>query len=96
LTHLFRLHHFARLLPLLVRYLLSRLLFTMLDATRDGVTLELKGQPPVFEEERDGWKGYIEWEAYAQKKAKAKEILAQYNFEKVSRQGVPVQTSHDG
>ncbi|KAI9709782.1 MAG: hypothetical protein M1820_003185 [Bogoriella megaspora] len=49
-------------------------------ATRDGVDLALRGSPPYFKEEREGWKGYIEWEAYKDKKAKAREVLAQYDF----------------
>ena len=57
----------------------------MIVSTQDGVQLELKGHRPQFEEERPGWKGYIEWEAYKDKKAKAKEILAQYDFQKASR-----------
>jgi hypothetical protein len=55
----------------------------MLDSTRDGVTLELRGPRPCFEEEHDGWKGYIEWEAYKDKKAEAQKILSKYNFDKV-------------
>lgn len=35
---------------------------------------------PHFEEERKGWKGYIEWEKYPEKKAQADEILAKYAF----------------
>jgi sulfite oxidase len=35
---------------------------------------------PDFPEERRGWKGYIEWEKYPEKKRQAKTILAQYKF----------------
>jgi len=34
-----------------------------------------------FAEEKEGWKGYIEWEKYPEKKKKAEEILAQYEFD---------------
>ncbi len=34
----------------------------------------------LFGEEIPGWKGYIEWEKYPEKKAKAKEILNRYQF----------------
>ncbi|KAF2758914.1 molybdopterin binding oxidoreductase [Pseudovirgaria hyperparasitica] len=34
----------------------------------------------LFAEEREGWKGYIEWERYPEKKRKAAEILSRYNF----------------
>lgn len=34
----------------------------------------------VFAEETSGWKGYIEWEKYPDKKQKAAEILARYRF----------------
>ncbi|EOA88277.1 hypothetical protein ACJQWK_01521 [Exserohilum turcicum] len=40
----------------------------------------LTADEPEFLEERDGWKGYIEWERYPEKKKKAAEILAQYDF----------------
>ena len=33
-----------------------------------------------FQEEADGWHGYIEWEKYPEKKAQAAKILAQYSF----------------
>ncbi|KAF6747841.1 Oxidoreductase, molybdopterin-binding domain-containing protein [Ephemerocybe angulata] len=38
--------------------------------------------PPntTFEEEKPGWKGYIEWEKYPEKKALAHEILSKYKF----------------
>lgn len=63
----------------------------MIGSTRDGVKLELKGSRPYFEEERPGWKGYVEWEAYKDKKAKAKEILAQYDFHKASHADMMLQ-----
>ena len=35
---------------------------------------------PEFPEERPGWGGYVEWEKYPEKAAKAAEILSQYKF----------------
>jgi sulfite oxidase len=44
----------------------------------------LTEEEPYFPEEREGWKGYIEWEKYPEKKKKAAEILAKYDFPVVS------------
>jgi hypothetical protein len=33
-----------------------------------------------FAEERVGWKGYVEWEKYPEKKAAAAKILAEHTF----------------
>jgi sulfite oxidase len=41
---------------------------------------ELLTEEPDFPEEREGWKGYVEWEKYPEKKKKAAEILAKYDF----------------
>jgi len=49
--------------------------------TRDGVEDSEKIQ--LFSEELKGWKGYIEWEKYPDKKKKAAEILAKHEFAKV-------------
>jgi sulfite oxidase len=46
---------------------------------------ELLTEEPDFPEEREGWKGYIEWERYPEKKKKAAEILKNYDFPVVSR-----------
>lgn len=35
---------------------------------------------PTFPEERAGWKGYVEWEKYPEKRAECERILAQYKF----------------
>lgn len=35
---------------------------------------------PHFAEERKGWKGYIEWEKYPEKKAEGAKVLSQYRF----------------
>ena len=51
-----------------------------------AVKLELKGEAPFFAEERPGWKGYVEWEKYPEKKRQAAEILKQYQFDNVSFQ----------
>lgn len=34
----------------------------------------------AFPEEQEGWHGYIEWEKYPEKQAKAAEILSRYTF----------------
>ncbi|KAI4739774.1 molybdopterin binding oxidoreductase [Aureobasidium sp. EXF-12298] len=39
---------------------------------------KVSGEAPYYAEEREGWKGYIEWEA--QKKKHAEEILRNYKF----------------
>jgi sulfite oxidase len=45
----------------------------------------LTEEEPDFPEEREGWRGYVEWERYPEKKKKAAEILAKYDFPVVSR-----------
>ncbi|KAK0653829.1 Sulfite oxidase [Lasiodiplodia hormozganensis] len=42
---------------------------------QDGHAVE-----PFFAEEREGWKGYIEWENYPEKKKQAAEVLARSKF----------------
>lgn len=37
-----------------------------------------------FPEERSGWHGYVEWEDYPEKRAKAEAILKHYDFPPVS------------
>jgi len=39
-----------------------------------------KGEIPHFAEERDGWRGYIEWEQYPEKKKQVRELMKQYDF----------------
>jgi sulfite oxidase len=56
----------------------------MAPAEPNAKPFEVIGEPPVFAEERKGWKGYIEWEKYPEKKAQAEKILAQYDFPVVS------------
>lgn len=43
---------------------------------KDEAAIRSVGDPnELFTEEREGWKGYIEWEDYPEKKAKAHKIL---------------------
>lgn len=56
----------------------------MAPAEPNALPFQVKGTEPDFPEERDGWKGYIEWERYPEKKKRAAEILAQYDFPVVS------------
>lgn len=37
-------------------------------------------QLPTFDEEREGWKGYYEWEDYPEKREQVEKILAKYDF----------------
>lgn len=53
---------------------------TVTLTTKDGLALRKKHPEPSFPEEREGWKGYIEWEKYPEKKKQAEEELAQYDF----------------
>ncbi|KAK3400270.1 Oxidoreductase, molybdopterin-binding domain-containing protein [Sordaria brevicollis] len=46
----------------------------------NAIPFRPKGEIPVFKEEREGWKGYIEWEMYPEKKKQVEEILKQYDF----------------
>ena len=48
-----------------------------------------KGTEPNFPEEREGWKGYVEWEKYPEKKKAAEEVLAKYDFPVVRSISVP-------
>ena len=46
-----------------------------------GIPLNKTHYPDAyFEEEVDGWHGYIEWEKYPEKKAEAAKILSKYSF----------------
>ena len=56
----------------------------MAPAEPNHKPFEIQGEAPVFEEEREGWKGYIEWEKYPEKKKQAAEVLKQYDFPVVS------------
>ncbi|PSK55892.1 Sulfite oxidase [Elsinoe australis] len=48
--------------------------------TKAGLPLRSDVPQPYFAEEREGWKGYIEWEKYPEKAKQAQEILAKYTF----------------
>lgn len=52
----------------------------MAPAEPNAPEFQQQGAEPYFKEEREGWKGYIEWERYPEKKRKAQEILARYDF----------------
>jgi sulfite oxidase len=52
----------------------------MAPAEPDHPQFQLQGEEPNFPEERPGWKGYIEWENYPEKKKQAQEVLARYDF----------------
>jgi sulfite oxidase len=52
----------------------------MAPAEPNALAFEPKGEVPDFPEELPGWKGYVEWEKYPEKKKKAAEVLAQYDF----------------
>lgn len=56
----------------------------MAPAEPNHKPFQVQGELPTFEEEREGWKGYIEWERYPEKKKKAAEVLAKYDFPVVS------------
>jgi hypothetical protein len=56
----------------------------MAPAEPNAKPFEVKGEAPFFAEERKGWKGYVEWERYPEKKKQAEKILAQYDFPVVS------------
>lgn len=45
-----------------------------------GKSPQVKDSNKLFAEENPGWKGYIEWEKYPEKKRKAAEILARWRF----------------
>jgi sulfite oxidase len=53
------------------------------------------GDAPFFAEERKGWKGYVEWEDYPEKKEEAAKILAKYDFPVVRKLSLNPQTAQD-
>jgi sulfite oxidase len=57
----------------------------MAPAEPNAPVFAQQGDVPEFPEERPGWKGYVEWEKYPEKKKAAEEILAKYDFPVVSR-----------
>ncbi|KAH7119753.1 Oxidoreductase, molybdopterin-binding domain-containing protein [Dendryphion nanum] len=52
----------------------------MAPAEPEHSPFQQQGDIPNFPEELSGWKGYIEWEKYPEKKKEAEEILAKYDF----------------
>ncbi|OAG00100.1 molybdopterin binding oxidoreductase [Paraphaeosphaeria sporulosa] len=52
----------------------------MAPAEPDHAPFQIQGEEPHFAEEREGWKGYIEWEKYPEKKKQAQEVLSRYDF----------------
>ncbi|KAK3318972.1 molybdopterin binding oxidoreductase [Apodospora peruviana] len=52
----------------------------MAPSEPNAIPFRLKGELPHFAEELEGWKGYIEWEKYPEKKKQVEEILKQYDF----------------
>ena len=56
----------------------------MAPAEPNALPFQTKGQEPHFPEETEGWKGYIEWEKYPEKKKEAEAILEKYDFPDVS------------
>ncbi|KAG8166683.1 hypothetical protein KVR01_002372 [Diaporthe batatas] len=52
----------------------------MAPAEPNTLPFQAKGQEPHFPEELEGWKGYIEWEKYPEKKKEAEAILDRYDF----------------
>jgi len=43
-------------------------------------SLQLQTDEPYFAEEKEGWKGFVEWEHYPEKKKQVAEILSKYKF----------------
>ncbi|KAF2794327.1 molybdopterin binding oxidoreductase [Melanomma pulvis-pyrius CBS 109.77] len=52
----------------------------MAPAEPQAKPFQQQGDAPLFPEERPGWKGYVEWERYPEKKEEAAQILAKYDF----------------
>jgi len=53
----------------------------MRDSARYKIPLRQSNHPEsFFPEEVKGWHGYVEWEKYPGRQAKARETLSQYKF----------------
>ncbi|KAK0613242.1 Oxidoreductase, molybdopterin-binding domain-containing protein [Immersiella caudata] len=52
----------------------------MAPSEPNALPFRAKGELPHFAEEKEGWKGYIEWEKYPEKKKQVQEIMSQYDF----------------
>lgn len=57
----------------------------MAPAEPKAIPFQAKGETPTFPDEREGWKGYVEWEDYPEKRKQAEAILEQYDFPDVSK-----------
>ncbi|KAK0721382.1 Oxidoreductase, molybdopterin-binding domain-containing protein [Apiosordaria backusii] len=67
----------------------------MAPAEPHALPFRPKGEIPHFAEEKDGWKGYIEWEEYPEKKKQVQEIMKRYDFpEPPEFQFVPLPTTN--
>ncbi|KAK4676002.1 hypothetical protein QC764_508150 [Podospora pseudoanserina] len=52
----------------------------MAPAEPNALPFRPKGETPHFAEEKEGWKGYVEWEEFPEKKKQAQEVLKRYDF----------------
>jgi sulfite oxidase len=57
----------------------------MAPAEPNALPFRAKAEIPHFAEEREGWKGYIEWEKYPEKKKQVQELMKKYDFPDVSQ-----------
>lgn len=56
----------------------------MAPSEPNAIPFRAKGELPQFAEEKEGWRGYIEWEKYPEKKERVREIMQNYDFPDVS------------
>lgn len=55
-------------------------------APKLSIPLKEQNHPRAyFQEEREGWHGYIEWERYPEKRKVAADVLSKYAFAEVAR-----------
>lgn len=52
----------------------------MAPAEPNAIPFHAQGEIPHFAEEKEGWRGYIEWEKYPEKKKQVHEIMKKYDF----------------
>ncbi|KAK5655065.1 hypothetical protein OQA88_5964 [Cercophora sp. LCS_1] len=52
----------------------------MSPAEPQAIPFRPQGDIPVFAEEKEGWKGYIEWEKYPGKKKRVQDVMSRYDF----------------
>lgn len=65
----------------------------MSPAEPHALPFRQQGEIPCLKEGKPGWRGYIEWEKYPEKKKKAAKILAKYDFVHVSYTLSPTELS---